>query len=85
MKLKKAAATLSSADYVGKNEETHRNGIWDTGGEGDYKPGILKTSSGTTTKTKSETTVTTSRTSKTKSETNDVRNVCIGENSTRYL
>ena len=61
MKLKKAAATLSSANYFGQSNETHRTGIWDTGGEGDYKPGLLKTTSGTT-KSESVTTVTTSRT-----------------------
>jgi len=67
MKLKKAAATLSSANYFGQNNETHRTGIWDTGGEGDYKPGLFKPPSGTN-KSESGTTVTTSRTSKTKSE-----------------
>ena len=68
MKLKKSAATLSSANYIGQNEETHRTSIWDTGDEGNYKPGLLKTTSGTT-KSESGTTVTTSRMSKTKSET----------------
>ena len=68
MKLKKAAANLSSANYFSQSNETHRTGIWDTGGEADYKPGLLKTTSGTT-KSESGTTVTSSRTLKTISET----------------